>query len=199
MTLGELGCGFALYFDLVKDMVLIMLLCFGFAFFAIYTNYDADHEGDWDEELEKNNHYMISGSIAAWGTDDEPPVLQTWLNCAMVWTVLFVYVVIHLRHKGIVKTIDAGLISPSDFTLFVRNIPTDTKPEELQQWLEEKSLPEGKATIVKINLTYDVDEFVELQEKYEKWRVKMNHAPEKATLLKKDKEFCTNKVKEIGE
>lgn len=199
MTLGELGCGFSLYFDLVKDMIIIMLVCFAFAFYAIYTNYDADHEGDYDTELEENNHYMISGSIAAWGTDDEPPVLQTWLNAVMCWTVLFIYVIVHLRHKSIVRRIDQGLISPSDFTLFVRNIPTDTKEEELQQWLEEKSLPSGPAKIVKINLTYDIDEFVDLQDKYEYWRQKLNHAPDVAKFLQKDKAYCENKVRDIGE
>ena len=88
----------------------------------------------------------------------------------MGWMVLFLYVIIHLRHKTIVKKIDNDVISPSDFTIFIRKIPLKTTVDELKTWLEEKSLPQGKtAPIVKINLAYDIDDFPDLQDDEEEW------------------------------
>lgn len=55
-----------------------MLACFAISFFALYDNYTAGKEHEWDEDLE--GHWLISGTIAAHGTDSHPSIYQAWLN-----------------------------------------------------------------------------------------------------------------------
>ena len=49
---------------------------------------------------------IISGSIAAHGEDDQPSLVQAWLNAVMEWSLLAVYVVLQLRHKKLSQTVD---------------------------------------------------------------------------------------------
>jgi len=72
--------------------------------FALVDNYSAGKEGEWDEKLD--GHFIISGSIAAHGEDDAPSSYQAWLNAVMEWSLLVIYVVIHLRHKNLYQKID---------------------------------------------------------------------------------------------
>ena len=80
-----------------------MLLCFAISFFALYDNYNAGKEGEWDESLE--GHWIVSGTIAAHGTESHPSIYQPWLNAVMSWTCLFIYVITHIRSKDIVHSL----------------------------------------------------------------------------------------------
>ena len=44
--------------------------------------------------------------MAAHGEDDSPSMIQAWLNAVMQWSLLVVYVVIHLWHKNLTQKID---------------------------------------------------------------------------------------------
>ena len=176
----------------------MMMLCFIWSFFALYDNYTAGKEGEWDEKLD--GHFIISGSICAHGEDDAPSSYQAWLNAAMAWCLLIIYVVVHIRHKDMVRQIDDDQISPPDFTIYIRNIPKDATVEEIRKWIDENALPEGKKPdIVKINLAFDIDEFVEYQRKYIYWRIKTEKSPATATCFKKSKEYCLAKVEEMDQ
>ena len=48
------------------------MIWFGISFFALYDNYTAGKEKEWDEELE--GHWLISGTIAAHGTESHPSI-----------------------------------------------------------------------------------------------------------------------------
>lgn len=69
----ELGCGFSLYYDLIKTLGFMMMICNWFSLFAMIDNYSADKAGEWDEKLD--GHFIISGTIAAHGTDSAPSIV----------------------------------------------------------------------------------------------------------------------------
>ena len=92
-----------------------MLVCTAFSVFALYDNYTAKKEDEWDEQFE--GHFIISGSIAAHGTDSHLSIYQAWLNAVMSWTCLFIYVIIYIQSKDIVNSLQSDEISPTDFTL----------------------------------------------------------------------------------
>ena len=129
MRLGFLGCGFTLYYDLIKGLIFIMCIWFCISFFALYDNYTAGKEDEWDESLE--GHWIIAGTIAAHGTESHPSIYQAWLNAVMSWTWLIIYVVIHIRSKDIVTKLYEDVVSPADFTLLIRNIPTNATKDDI--------------------------------------------------------------------
>jgi hypothetical protein len=61
LQLGELGCGFSLYYDLIKALVLMMVAAIAWSVYALYDNYTADNESEWHEQLD--GHFIISGTI----------------------------------------------------------------------------------------------------------------------------------------
>ena len=127
--------------------------------FALYDNYTAGKEDQWDEELKGD--FIISGSIAAHGTDSHPSVTQAWLNAVMSWLVLFVDVVIHIRSKRVVKKLSRDTLSPADFTILIRQIPQNATKEEIWTWIEENGTPLGMDTVTihHITLVYDSRKF----------------------------------------
>ena len=96
----------------------------------------------------------------------------------MEWSLLVIYVVIHLRHKNLYQKIDEDQISPPDFTIYLRDIPRTATVDEIKEWVYAYGLPDGKRPdIVKVNLAYDIDEFVECQRKFTYWRIKLEKSP----------------------
>ena len=51
----------------------MMMICNWFSLFAMIDNYSADKAGEWDEKLD--GHFIISGTIAAHGTDSAPSIV----------------------------------------------------------------------------------------------------------------------------
>ena len=43
----------------------MMMVCLAFGLYALYDNYSAGNEAEWDEKLD--GHVIISGTIAAHG------------------------------------------------------------------------------------------------------------------------------------
>ena len=84
------------------------------------------------------------GTIAAHGTESHPSIFQAWINAAMSWTCLFIYVIIHVRSKDIVQKLYADLLTPAEFTLLIRKIPTNATKEDLWTWVEENGTPKGR-------------------------------------------------------
>ena len=117
-----------------------MLVCTAFSVFALYDNYTAKKEDEWDEQFE--GHFIISGSIAAHGTDSHLSIYQAWLNAVMSWTCLFIYVIIYIQSKDIVNSLQSDEISPADFTLLIRNIPHNATKADIWAWIEANGTPE---------------------------------------------------------
>ena len=102
----------------------------------------------------------------------------------MSWTCLFVYVIIHIRRQIIAEKIFAEVISPADFTLLIRNIPSNAKKQDILAWIEENgTLRHDKPKIHKICLVYDSRKFREYEIKYNEWRINYETAPEEETLM----------------
>jgi hypothetical protein len=116
-----LGCGFPLFYDYFKALILIIIFGIVLTIFPLYDNLSAGNESEWDEELD--GHWIIRGSIAAHGTDGEPKVIQAWLFATLSWVIMITYVCAQLRRKYLSKQIDADTISPSDFTLYFTGLP----------------------------------------------------------------------------
>ena len=47
----------------------------------------------------------------------------------------------HIRSKNIAQRLFADVVSPADFTLLIRNIPSNATKEDIQAWIEENGTP----------------------------------------------------------
>ena len=71
-NLGELGCGFPLFFDLIRYLIYIMGLCSIVGIYAMVDNYSADNGSDYDEQFSDNP--ILAGSLGAHGKDGHPNI-----------------------------------------------------------------------------------------------------------------------------
>jgi hypothetical protein len=68
-----------------------------FSIYALTENYAAGKEGEWESENDGN--IFMSGSLAAYGEDDHPSLVQPWLNLALGLVLYGIYVFVWFKHK----------------------------------------------------------------------------------------------------
>ena len=82
------------------------------------------------------------------------------------------------------------LITPADFTLFIREIPKHVTKSDIEEWVQKNGVPKNmeKPQIYNISLIYDSRKFIEYEEEYLYWRTEYEHdPPEEGTLLQPSK------------
>jgi hypothetical protein len=121
MKMGELGCGFPLFFDLIKYLIGLTALCTLVGVFMMVENYSAGKEDEWDSN--NDGDIFLSGSLGAYGKDDHPSLAQPWLNVVLSWIMYGVYLYLWFKHKRLLKKIDDDTVTPSDFTLYLSDLP----------------------------------------------------------------------------
>jgi hypothetical protein len=89
-----------------------------------------------------------------------------------------VYPLLAIRHKRLVKIIDEGTITPSDFTLEFSHLPKDLDVEEFKEWAEQNSVENKIIQIAKVNLAYDIDDYVRMRRRYVYWRQRLETSTE---------------------
>ncbi len=140
--LKELGEGFPLYFDMVRwltYMIALVLLVSGLL--CLVQNYEAEHIAEHDTRLESN--LLLRGTLASYGTKPRVSIVQPWVHVATLWLLLFADHVLNVRHKRLIKALDFAVITPSDYTVMIRNLPSDLNVEELCKFLEANGRPVG--------------------------------------------------------
>lgn len=130
-TLAELGEGFPLYFDLVKWVAFLLALCFVVAgCFCMYRNYSAD-------SLRSN--YILRGSLANYGSSS-PSISEPSLHLCALVLLLLAHEFIVIRHEKMQTELDKHTVTPSDYTVMVRDLPKkELDRTELWRFLERES------------------------------------------------------------
>jgi len=79
-------------------------------------------------------------------------------------SVIIAYHIIRPKLRQIEQEIDILLITPSDYTCIVKGLGKHFDKEEVKDFFENYGRWDGKpAEVVKVNMAYNIREFVELE------------------------------------
>lgn len=170
MEMSELGEGFPLYYDLAKwlmaAMAVVMLVV---GVYCLVENYEAGKISERDTRLE--GHLVLMGTLANYGKTSHPSLVQPWLHVLGMWLLLVFDYVLRVRHKRLTENLDLSMITPSDYTVMVANLPKEVDVEELKQFLEVNGRPDKEpCRVVKINLVHHMSTYVQVKKSIETYR-----------------------------
>jgi hypothetical protein len=133
---------------------------------------------------------------------------QRWLNFGTVLILIAMIVLLKAHLKQVCEETSESMIKPSDFTLLMKNIPTETSHDELKKFITVKGYPNcdlDVSAIANVNFAYNIGGYVKLL------RAKNKLLIAKEVLLKKlqkyDRTFrqrtsrysrATSKISEIN-
>ena len=167
--LKELGSSFPLYFHMVKLMLISHMVCFFFACLpCMIENRIAGRVGEWG-----SNYSFNLITPASFGTKEEISIWQPILHVIVcIFLMLFyLYILKTIQEKSI--EIDIQTTTPSDFTLFLKNLPKEYTIEELTKHITE-NFCDNKNIIVNVARAYDIGEYFQCEEECTKWELKLN-------------------------
>ncbi|CAD8076135.1 unnamed protein product [Paramecium primaurelia] len=128
--------------------------------------------------------------------EDESKLIQSSLILCSVIIYKILMVLIREKQRKIEYAIDKELLSPSDFTAILNNLPkNDYNEKELKIALEEYCKefdPKNKYEVVKINIAYDIVQFVD------KGRQKLKLEKQLENTSYGNKEKLLKQIKEIS-
>lgn len=160
IELKELGPGFPQYFYVVKYVGAVLIMCMVVAGFACWIdNLAADRSDEWTDE---SDNFTIRSSVGSQGNKDQiMPFWHSVLHVVVMILMLISYFWLrsYLRRKD--EEIDLFITTPSDYTIWVKNLPLDVSEEEIKDFFSKNTVPGTTVEIVKINFPYDIREFVE--------------------------------------
>jgi hypothetical protein len=102
-------------------------------------------------------------------------ILQQWLNWMWIVTIIVCSIALRIRQQRLIEIVDDKNVTPSDFWVFVSNLPTDKTPEEVKAWI--KGMYPG-IQIAYVNFWYNV------------WKI--TRAEKRLKSLKKMKYYVTS-------
>ena len=84
-------------------------------------------------------------------------------------------------------------MTPSDFTLYVKNIPKDKTEDEIKQFIEQR-VP--GAVVAKINLSYDIEKMTDLLREFDEEVSKLMYIHAYKKQIKKQRRKERNNIDE---
>jgi hypothetical protein len=190
-----LGVGFPLFFYTIKAFLLMILLgavlcglpC------SIYNYSKSKSLGD------KPSNWASESSIH----EEEDPIWQGILFFLYFLLMIFCIIIFHRFIRNKIVDIDSLNITPSDFTVIVKGLSTDTDYEDLKKFLQENSAPfKQYAEVVAISPSYNISEYVAKTKRLRKMKamvtqIEMN---KNSRMFRKEKkkEELNRKIEEIG-
>lgn len=167
-SLNELGPGFPLYFDMLMWLTIgLVLLLLVVGIFCLIDNFSADRLVERDPDNEGN--VLLEASLANFGTSKSPSLTQAWLHVVGVWIILILYSVLRARHRSMKRSLDNAVITPSDYTVTVTNLPASVSEQELSDFLERNGRPVNAkqdnvpCKVAKIMLVHRMSYYVEVK------------------------------------
>lgn len=164
--LKQLGPGFPLYYRFIVFLWAVLLFVFVIAGAACWGyNLNNDKADDWDAE---HDSFTIKSSLGNNGDPDERdnvfPVWQFALHLIAMVAVLIGYHIFWTRKQtSLQDDIDKDMSTPSDYTVYVSNLGKDFTEDEVKDFFCVNGSADGQpADVVKVTITYDISEFVEL-------------------------------------
>jgi hypothetical protein len=177
--LKQLGPGFPLYYRFavfIWGMLLFTFIIAGMACWAY--NLSNDKADDWEAE---NDSFTVRSSLGNNGDpdkrDDVFPLWQFVLHLVAMAVILACY---HLfwnrRQASLQEDIDRDMSTPSDYTIYASNLGKPFTEDEVREFFTKHGRPDGQpAEVVKVNITYDISEFVELSRALQELKNRKNH------------------------
>ena len=159
--LSELGEGFPLYYHTVRWLMVAFLGGLLIAsVYCLHKNYAAKRIGEWDETLEGS--MVMESSLANYGKNATPPLLQPWLHVLCMWGLLVLHQYLAQQHKRFCAQMDRNVITPSDYTCVLSGLPaTARNAKELTSFVEGL-MPNVKVS--RVNFAYDIREYEKIKQ-----------------------------------
>ena len=177
-SLNELGPGFPLYFDMLLWLTVgLVFLLLVVGIFCLIDNFDADRLVERNPDNEGN--VLLEASLANFGTSKSPSVVQAWLHVVGVWIILVLYSVLRARHRSMKRSLDNAVITPSDYTVMITNLPANVTEQELSDFLERNGRPVSArqdnvpCKVVKIMLVHRMAYYMEARNRLQRTKERL--------------------------
>ncbi|CEM34404.1 unnamed protein product [Vitrella brassicaformis CCMP3155] len=170
LEFAELGAGFPMYFDFLKQLVLLLVGYFILMVPAMVVygqeNKLSHKEDGWKEESRLGD-LLTAGNL---GRNNEGTQLPTIaMACVAIFT-LVILVHFNRRQEWMRRSVDKEACHPNDFAIMIRGLPPDAiDEEEISVFFEEHATPGDESVpVVKVVVGFDVAEHFALQERKKK-------------------------------
>jgi len=162
----HLGCGYALYFKIVKYSISLLVILFGVGIFNIITN-AISHDCDITTDDPTKKVYCIEDYISIFSVANKRNneyALQVSLILSFVTVVMMIlffhYIRFQVRRTKV--SADDKTITPSDYTLKLVGVPKGTSDQELKAWIEGFATPNQSIKVEKIVRSYEIHNLIKL-------------------------------------
>lgn len=161
--LSQLGSSFPMIFKLNRYSIFALIFAL-IAAIACFADNIAHGEDEWTYE---NSFNLLTP--ATFGKDFEVSIWQPILHIVVCGVLVFYFMWVIGKIKSQSIEIDTFLTTPSDFTLIVRGLPNDYKPEDLRSHIE-KHFQMRNMKIANFVPTYDISEYMETTSLLNDWK-----------------------------
>jgi len=162
--LSELGASFPLIFKLTNYLIIGLLAVCAVACLPCLIDNIMQGEDDWTKERSFN---LLTP--ATYGKSYTASFWQPFLHIGICGLLVFYYmwIVKMIKEKSI--EYDTKNTTPSNFTLIVKGLPSEYRPEELQKHME-KFFVSKDLNIFQILPTYKISEYLDCEKLLADWR-----------------------------
>jgi hypothetical protein len=180
--LSELGVGFPLFLYFAKSAIILSFL----AFFIVgipcaYSN------------IQANDSSPLSLKTASWyqsafiPESSELPIWQTWLHGGFCFFMILYMFIFKRFLKRKTQNFDFNHTTPSDFTVWVRDLPFNYKQIELKNFLLKKAVRgRQNVEISAISPVYDIKFYVQQVRKMEHYKGTLSYVEDYRKKFKKN-------------
>ncbi|CAD8055184.1 unnamed protein product [Paramecium primaurelia] len=180
MALSFLGSGFTLFYNYLRYCIIILFIqLLVKQLHNLYTNFNGSYcshikrekmEGHIIEEPYCPDSIFLRLSLANKLDNREALEMMQVLNFISIFIIMFVLIYFRKSQRQIDTTIDEEQLTPADYTICVKNIPTGLSVDykyELKNLFENYSILDSTKQIIvrKVVLVYDIEEIIELEKK----------------------------------
>lgn len=165
-SIYHLGCGYALYFKMVKYSISLLVILFGVGIFNIITN-AISHDCDITPDDPTQKVYCIEDYISIFSVANKRNneyALQVSLILSFVTVVMMIlffhYIRFQVRRTKV--SADDKTISPPDYTLKLVGVPKGTSEQELKAFIEGFATPDQSIKVEKIVRSYEIHNLIKL-------------------------------------
>ncbi len=183
----HLGSGYSLYFTFIKySIFLLIVLLLGSGVFNLITNYLGDSCAKVADKETKQycvQDYIGKFTIANKRDKDEHLQTQVILNfLTILLTIIFFHYIRYQVRRTKIEA-DDHTVTPSDYTVRLSNLPLQIPSSEIRQWIEGMSTPSHPLKVKKVIRSYDIAEFVDLNQQKEVLHVALKREMDESHLI----------------
>mmetsp|Transcript_16475 Transcript_16475/g.29719 ORF Transcript_16475/g.29719 Transcript_16475/m.29719 type:complete len:747 (-) Transcript_16475:3471-5711(-) len=155
--MGEMGIGFPLFFYYMKYIwLLLLLICLIAGIPCLIANMIEDKQGQWGSG---SSSWYLRASSAAYGDSDQVPWWEGFLHSLAVLAIILFHEKYKVRISEFARETDFFNVSPSDFTVWVKNLNPNFDLNKLKNFLAN-SASLGVESVCCYNIVHDVHELM---------------------------------------